>query len=293
MAKMPDLGKMYGPLPLGAWIAVVFGGLAIMFYTRSQSGGEVEYGDEYVPVDTSPTPGVGTGPGWVAVPPPDYAPEEGEPESRVPTTNEEWGRAAVNWLIAQGYDPAMADSAVRKYLAGESLGAQEYSLISIVLGVIGSTPVTMPPPMFGPPTIKPPTVGAPSPVAPKPGPKPKPRPGAKKPRPKPKPRDRDRERDRTPKPKRPNRPGNRPGTGAKNTRNVQTRVVRPGDSLSKIARQTPGVSWQAIYNANKGKISNPNLIFPGQKLVIPRGNSKPPAKKTAPARVAPKRRARR
>lgn len=46
-------------------------------------------------------------------------------------------------------------------------------------------------------------------------------------------------------------------------------VVKPGDSLSKIGAAHK-VSWQKIYEKNRGVIgSNPNLIFPGQKLVIP------------------------
>lgn len=49
-------------------------------------------------------------------------------------------------------------------------------------------------------------------------------------------------------------------------------VVRPGDSLSRIAQQYYGnmSKWQAIYTANKTVVGpNPNLIHPGQKLVIP------------------------
>lgn len=49
--------------------------------------------------------------------------------------------------------------------------------------------------------------------------------------------------------------------------NVYT--VKAGDNLSRIATQFK-TSWQAIYAANKGIIgSNPNLIKPGQRLVIP------------------------
>lgn len=49
----------------------------------------------------------------------------------------------------------------------------------------------------------------------------------------------------------------------------RTYTVVPGDNLSAIATRY-GTTWQNIYNANKGIIgSNPNLIHPGQKLVIP------------------------
>ena len=49
----------------------------------------------------------------------------------------------------------------------------------------------------------------------------------------------------------------------------RTYTVKKGDCLSKIGRQF-GVSWQSIYNANKGVIgSNPNLIYAGQVYTIP------------------------
>ncbi len=45
--------------------------------------------------------------------------------------------------------------------------------------------------------------------------------------------------------------------------------VQAGDSLSKIAKNYPGVTWQDIFEANKDQIKDPNLIHPGQKLKIP------------------------
>ncbi len=45
-------------------------------------------------------------------------------------------------------------------------------------------------------------------------------------------------------------------------------TVKPGDYLVKIAAQF-GTTWQAIYNANLNQIKNPNLIYPGQRLLIP------------------------
>lgn len=46
-------------------------------------------------------------------------------------------------------------------------------------------------------------------------------------------------------------------------------TVQKGDSLSKIAKKYPGLTWQKIYEANKEQIKNPDLIHPGQDLVIP------------------------
>lgn len=45
--------------------------------------------------------------------------------------------------------------------------------------------------------------------------------------------------------------------------------IKAGDSLSKIASRYPGMTWQKIFDANKDVISDPNKIFPGQKIKIP------------------------
>jgi LysM repeat protein len=45
--------------------------------------------------------------------------------------------------------------------------------------------------------------------------------------------------------------------------------VKKGDNMTHIARDN-GVSLQALEAANKDIVRNPNLIFPGQKLVIPK-----------------------
>lgn len=49
-------------------------------------------------------------------------------------------------------------------------------------------------------------------------------------------------------------------------------VVQPGDTLSKIAKQhlDSAGRYMEIFNANKDQLSNPDLIKPGQKLLIPK-----------------------
>lgn len=48
-------------------------------------------------------------------------------------------------------------------------------------------------------------------------------------------------------------------------------IVQSGDTLWAIAKKYygNGAQYPKIYNANKDKIKNPNLIYPGQKLTIP------------------------
>lgn len=56
-----------------------------------------------------------------------------------------------------------------------------------------------------------------------------------------------------------------------NPKNTGTHVVVPGDNLWNLAKKYygDGSKYTKISNANKDKIKNPSLIYPGQKLVIP------------------------
>ena len=50
-----------------------------------------------------------------------------------------------------------------------------------------------------------------------------------------------------------------------------TYTVKPGDTLSKIAKEFLGDprAFMEIFNANKDLLSDPNKIMPGQQLKIP------------------------
>lgn len=52
---------------------------------------------------------------------------------------------------------------------------------------------------------------------------------------------------------------------------VRTYTVKKGDTLWGIAKKYygNGAKYTQIYNANKDKIKNPNLIYPGQVFTIP------------------------
>ena len=50
--------------------------------------------------------------------------------------------------------------------------------------------------------------------------------------------------------------------------NINYYIVKKGDNLSKIAKKF-NTTWINIYNKNKNIIgNNPNLIYPGQKLIL-------------------------
>jgi len=58
---------------------------------------------------------------------------------------------------------------------------------------------------------------------------------------------------------------------AVNPKSNGTHVVQSGDTLWAIAKKYygNGSQYTKIFNANKDKIKNPNLIYPGQVLTIP------------------------
>lgn len=56
-----------------------------------------------------------------------------------------------------------------------------------------------------------------------------------------------------------------------NTDYYHKHTVASGESLSKIAKHYYGdvMKYQQIFEANKGILDNPDVIHPGQELIIP------------------------
>jgi nucleoid-associated protein YgaU len=52
---------------------------------------------------------------------------------------------------------------------------------------------------------------------------------------------------------------------------TRTYRVKPGDTLRRISKKVYGTesNWQKIYQANKNKIKNPNILLVGIDLVVP------------------------
>ena len=52
---------------------------------------------------------------------------------------------------------------------------------------------------------------------------------------------------------------------------VQTVIIKKGDNLWTIARDTwgRGITWSTLYQANKDQIRNPHWIYPGQVFIMP------------------------
>ena len=230
-----DMGKTYGPLPFGAWVVLIGGGLGIALYSSRSKKPTVTV------EDTSGVPGVGTGAQslWVQNAPP--AGSDAVADDTF-TTNEEWARACVNYLIAQGYDAALADTAVRKYLQSKPLTLSENALIKVALAKYGAPPVLLPEPPELPTIPQPPTEQP----APAPPPPPPPQPG--------------------------------PTTGRWVWVTPWPTKTSTLWGISSVVYGR-GADWPRLYNANRvgvrrpdgsaGMIKNPNLIYVGWRIYCP------------------------
>jgi len=158
-----DLGKQVGPLPLGAWLAVVAGGLGIAYYINKNAG---KGGGTQIEEPTQGVlePGVGTGGQQFIYDPP----QTGTPTPSGFETNDQWARAAILYLLSEGKDPNKSTLALSKYIGEQALTNEEQALVGLAIAKLGPPPflpVNPPnPPTTDPPTTNPPT--NPPPVAP-------------------------------------------------------------------------------------------------------------------------------
>src|SRR6201989_1504914 len=138
-----DLGKQMGPLPLGAWVVVVGGGLGIAYYTKTHSTPAATADPS---IDTSGQPGVGDGTvgGWIPTSPATAGTGDNVAGTTAPTTNDEWAYQAKQFLIGKGYPATTVQSAIDKYVGGITPSIQEYTLVGIALAAIGPLPQTLP-----------------------------------------------------------------------------------------------------------------------------------------------------
>jgi len=160
-----NMGKMVGPLPMGAWIAVIGGGLGFALYTRSKADGATPASDTSggSPLDTVGDGSVGGA--WTVTAP---TPSDNT-NVAVITDNQTWAQAAENYLIAHGYDPGKVMSAISNGLYGQALPPDQWALWVLALSHMGA-----PPENFNAPTQSSPTPGPTLPPPPTPKPKPPP-----------------------------------------------------------------------------------------------------------------------
>lgn len=135
------LSKKVGPLPVGAWIGILAAGLLIAYVVNSRGSGGGSQQALQVAGDGTLGPGSETGNGsvggWL------YQQATAAVAAKTYTSNEAWGRAAIQYLIGQGYDAALADTAIRNYLGGKPITTQTRPLITAALEGLGPTPQQM------------------------------------------------------------------------------------------------------------------------------------------------------
>lgn len=163
MAGEMDLGKKVGPLPLGVWIAVVGGGLALAFFVNRRTANTLPL---------LPDSDVGTGgsasQGGFTYDPPSSGGGGGSAAPSTYDTNDAWGRAAILYLLSEGKDPGKVTLAVSRYLGEQPLTAEYQAMVSLAIAKLGpppqlpvnapdlpndGTPATPPPPAPVEPTL--------------------------------------------------------------------------------------------------------------------------------------------
>jgi len=124
------LGKQIGPLPLGAWVAVVGGGLGIAWYANTKKGSSSSDQPDQQLTET------GVGEGTAAFIP---AAEVSQPTSPLETLDD-WINSAIKQAIALGATPLEIEQALRLYAKGEALNTRQATLVNRVVALIGPAP---------------------------------------------------------------------------------------------------------------------------------------------------------
>ena len=149
------LGRKVGPFSVGIWLVIAAAGLGLgVVIRRSMSG----ISGNLPPIDAAEADGStpSTGAGYTTTP---YfgtqgalIPQNGgqpagyggsEPDMR---TNNDWVRYAVRYWADRGlYSAADVDTALRRYVQGESLTAAQAAIVSATLRDVGTPPEPVPP----------------------------------------------------------------------------------------------------------------------------------------------------
>lgn len=147
MANLADtLAKPVGPLPLGAWIAVVGGGMGIAWYSNRNGGsGSTPPEDDVLLAE----PDVGEG-----APDPIFVPARPVEPDEEYVTFDGWIAKAIRQAAALKASPLEIERALRKYGRGDRLTQKEAALVNRVIQLIGPAPegeITEPPSVIPPP----------------------------------------------------------------------------------------------------------------------------------------------
>lgn len=145
-----NAGKKLGPFTAPVWAVIIVGGGLAGFAIRKFQG------NSSTPVNTTAVPQTDANNpanyGYTPTGGPFAGGGTGSDVSSVTTggkiaaaSNVQWAQIALDLLIAQGTNPAVAQQAIGNYLDGLPLTAQQKSIVSLALRLAGSPPDGAPP----------------------------------------------------------------------------------------------------------------------------------------------------
>jgi len=143
MSIADTLKQPAGPLPVGAWVAVVVGGLGVGYMARRRPKAAAAGPATPAAGGVGPADGYGYGPGVYGGSSVAATGSSALPATRSYSTNDEWGQAAISALIGHGYTPTVAANAVNSYLYPNSdhpPTVQETAAIGAAILYAGSPP---------------------------------------------------------------------------------------------------------------------------------------------------------
>ncbi len=130
-------------VPIGVWLLLGLGAVGYIIYKRRSTAAA-----------TAPVASTGSGDYQAAGDSAGDSTDEdsGSADSGTSTSststysdNGAWGVAAVNWLVAHGYDATTSNQAVNLYLASEALTTQEQAMVNLAITALGAPPQLVPP----------------------------------------------------------------------------------------------------------------------------------------------------
>lgn len=146
-----------GPLPAWAW-GLGLGGVIVVVQRVRDRGAAAPATEPADAPEGPPPPGdgftmspspIGGGGTWAVAPVTEPASGSGGSGRPGYSTNEEWRRGAVDWLIAQRWEPIQASNAVMKLLDGARVTVNEAAVLRALLRDFGAPPQGHPPLIVG------------------------------------------------------------------------------------------------------------------------------------------------
>ena len=235
---MPEgLDNKIGPLPVWVWGLALGGVIVVWMYVKKSSPSSTQTVGTAADTSQLATDTASLGSSY-PIDPLSASSNYGFQAGPDTMNNQTWEAAAIGSADTFGLKPLGVQSAVDKYLNGETLNSAEQSAIDKILGVLGPPPESILGSVNGDVSILQPAAPTPAPTSrttTKATPKPKPK-AAPKPKPQPKPQ-------------------------------PVMYHIKSGDTLSQIA-QRYGTSVNAIQKLNPSQIRNPNLIYAGNTIRV-------------------------